>query len=643
MSIVKMKKLQLAALGSERQALMKRLQRLGCVELRELPAPEGYLAPLRPGDPEAQLRSLRAQQKDAEAALKALKRYAYEKTGLFSSRDFITEADFFADIWDEARRAAGGILEALDNLNALQGEEFATRALCDSLALWQPLPVPLELRETRSTYLAPGSIPAGRTVAELSQALQAVNEEADAIPAGSDRHKNGLLLVCAKEAYGSIEPVLSEFGFERLALSGRSGTAAQLIQEAETGLERVRREQEETLAYLKECGQHRRLLKLYYDRLTMAIDAAEADQKLLVTQAAFALTGWVDEPHVPALEALLADYCCAYDLSDPAEGDKVPVRLQNNKLTAPLNMVTEMYSLPDYHNVDPNPLIMPFYTIFFGMMFNDLGYGLVFIVLSLVIQKKYRLHGGIKNLMQLMLECGVTTAIMGLLTGSFFGDAIPVVAGMLGHTVVLPALINPLGNPMQVLIISLVCGAVQILFGMGVKAYLLIRDGHSLDALFDVGSWWLLFAGVAVGALGGTWLVAVAGVLALLLTQGRAKPTLVGKLVGGLASLYDITSYFSDVLSYSRIMALMLAGGIVASIVNILGSLFGSVILFIPIFIIGHAFNIGINVIGTYVHAARLQYLEFFGKFYADGGKPFRPLEVKTKYFDIVKEDSIHG
>ena len=134
-----------------------------------------------------------------------------------------------------------------------------------------------------------------------------------------------------------------------------------------------------------------------------------------------------------------------------------------------------------------------------------------------------------------------------------------------------------------------------------------------------------------------------AGVLALLLTQGRAKPTVMGKLVGGLASLYDITSYFSDILSYSRIMALMLAGGIVASIVNILGGLFGNIILFIPIFIVGHVFNIGINVIGTYVHAARLQYLEFFGKFYADGGKAFRPLEVKTKYFDIVKEEVNHA
>ncbi|MBQ1579511.1 MAG: hypothetical protein IIZ86_00070, partial [Firmicutes bacterium] len=300
--------------------------------------------------------------------------------------------------------------------------------------------------------------------------------------------------------------------------------------------------------------------------------------------------------------------CCAWELSDPTAEDKVPIRLQNNAVTRPLNMVTEMYSLPDYRNVDPNPLIAPFFCIFFGMMFNDLGYGLVFIILSLIVQKKFKLTGGTKNMIRLVLECGVTTAIFGIITGSFFGDAIPVVAKLLGKEVTIPSLLNPLADPMSVLILSLVLGVIQILFGMGVKAYILIRDGKPLDALFDVGSWWLLFAGIAVGALRGFWWIAIAGVAALVLTQGRAKPTIPGKIVGGIASLYDITSYFSDILSYSRLMALMLAGGIVASIVNVLGSLFGSVILFIPIFVIGHVFNIGINVIGTYVHAARLSY-----------------------------------
>ncbi len=643
MSIVKMKKLQLAGLGTQREELLRKLQKLGCVEIRVSQAPEGYLSPVTEEPADEQIETLRRQQKDAENAIRYLKKYAYEKTGLFPEKELISEADFFADIRGEALRATGSVLEAVQSLGQRQDLRSSLTAQRDSLLLWQDLPVPLETRETRSSCVFIGSIPAQKTAEELEEAITEAGLEGGVRAAGCNRERQGILAVCLKSEEEAFSRILRDFSYEAAPAASLRGTAGENIARLEEHAEQAGRDEEEALAFLKECGQHRKLIKLWYDRLTLEIEAAEARQKLLITDRAFALTGWVDEPHVSALEALLGDYCCAWELSDPTEEDTVPIRLQNNSLTRPLNMVTEMYSLPDYRNVDPNPLIAPFFCIFFGMMFNDLGYGLVFILLSLLVQKKFRLQRGMKNMMQLMLECGVTTAIFGILTGSFFGDAVTQIGALFGRSVTMPALIRPMENPLQILIISLALGVFQILFGMGVKAYILIRDGHPWDALMDVGSWWLLFAGIAVGALGGTWLVALAGVLALLLTQGRAKPTIMGKLVGGLASLYDITSYFSDILSYSRIMALMLAGGIVASIVNILGGLFGNIILFIPIFIIGHVFNIGINVIGTYVHAARLQYLEFFGKFYADGGKAFRPLEVKTKYFDIVKEEVNHA
>ena len=643
MSIVKMKKLQLAGLNADRQKLLRELQGLGCVELRVSEAPEGYLSPVSADDGEERLAELRARQKDADTALKYLKKYAYEMTGLFAEKELISETEFFADIRDDAIRAAGSILEAARDVDQRRDERSSLTAQRDSLLLWQDIPVPLETRSTRSSCVFIGSVQAQYTPEILEEAVEGSGLTAGIKAGGKNRERQGILAVCMKEDEEAFSALLQTFGYEAAPASALRGTASENIARLEADAERAGRDEEETLAFLKECGSHRRLLKLWYDRLTMEIDAAEAQQKLLITDRAFAMTGWVDEPHVPALEALLSEYCCAWELSDPGPDDKIPIRLQNNAITRPLNMVTEMYSLPDYRNVDPNPLIAPFFCIFFGMMFNDLGYGLVFIILSLVVQKKFRLQRGLKNMMQLMLECGVTTAIFGILTGSFFGDCVTQIAALFGKTVEMPALLRPMENPLQILIISLAMGGIQIIFGMGVKAYILIRDGHPWDALMDVGSWWLLFAGIAVGALGGTWLVAIAGVLALLLTQGRAKPTIVGKLVGGLASLYDITSYFSDILSYSRIMALMLAGGIVASIVNILGGLFGNIFMFIPIFIVGHVFNIGINVIGTYVHAARLQYLEFFGKFYADGGKAFRPLGVNTKYFDIVKEEVNHA
>ena len=633
MAIIKMQKLRMVALGSEKAELMKQLRRLGCVELTPAPVPEGYLAEAS-ADSDA-VSALQAEQARAETALRLLKQYAYEKSGLFSQKDLISDADFFADIHAEAKRAVGQILEAAQTVDRIHDDIAAKRNFHGSLALWEDISVPVELTGTKTVSVLLGSVPRSADLQTFRTALTETDERILLEEAGADRDRQGLVLLVPKLLSGSVSPILHDYGFEYIPAGGKTGTAHELRAQAAEEIETLRREQDETYAFLKDCGSFRRLIRLYSDRLTLELEACEAESRLLTTSRAFALTGWVDVPHVEALETLLRTYCCAWELTEPTEDDKVPIHLKNNALTEPLNMVTEMYSLPDYRNIDPNPLIMPFFCIFFGMMFNDLGYGLVFIALSLLVQKKYRLYGGTKYMMQLMLECGVTTALMGLITGSFFGDAIPVFAGLLGKEVSIPSLINPLEDPLKVLILSLVVGAVQILFGMGVKAYLLIRDGKPLDALFDVGSWWLLFAGIAVGALKGIWWFAIAGVAALVLTQGRAKPTIPGKLVGGLASLYDITSYFSDVLSYSRLMALMLAGGIVASIVNVLGSLFGSVILFIPIFIIGHAFNIGINVIGTYVHAARLQYLEFFGKFYQEGGKPFKPFAVRSKYFDI--------
>ncbi len=422
MSIVKMKKLQLAGLSNERDALLQKLQKLGCVEIRVTEAPEGYLSPVIGGPDDQEPEILRRKQKDAENAIRYLKKYAYEKTGLFQEKELISETDFFADIREEAMRAVGSVLEAVQSLGEHQDRQSTLNAQRDSLLLWQDLPVPLETRETRSSRVFIGSIAAPKTAEELEEAISAAGLEGGVRGAGRNRERQGILAVCLKSEEEAFSEILREFGYEAAPTASLRGTAGENIARLEEQAELAGRDEEETLAYLKECGKHRRLIKLWYDRLTLEIDAAEAQQKLLNTERAFALTGWVDEPHVSALETLLGDYCCAWELSDPTAEDKVPIRLQNNAVTRPLNMVTEMYSLPDYRNVDPNPLIAPFFCIFFGMMFNDLGYGLVFILLSLIVQKKFRLQRGMKNMMQLMLECGVTTAIFGILTGSFHGS-----------------------------------------------------------------------------------------------------------------------------------------------------------------------------------------------------------------------------
>lgn len=300
-------------------------------------------------------------------------------------------------------------------------------------------------------------------------------------------------------------------------------------------------------------------------------------------------------------------------------------------------MVVEMYSLPAYNGVDPDPLIWPFFVFFFGLMFADVGYGLIMLIACLVIQKKYKPKKTMGYICGLGILLGISTTICGALTGGFFGDAIPVIAeNFFGKEVEMWSLVSPLENPMTILYFGIGLGIVHMFFGMCVKIYMGFRDGEAMEALLDVVPWWLFLGGIAVLALTGSTVLIWIGVASLVLTQGRHKNGIIGKLFGGVVSLYDVTSWLGDILSYSRIMALMLATTVIASVVNILGSLPGNIIAFVLIFAFGHIFNLGINIIGTYVHAARLQYLEFFGKFYKDGGVPFKPLAYDTKYVDIV-------
>ncbi|MEG0765599.1 MAG: V-type ATP synthase subunit I, partial [Pseudoflavonifractor sp.] len=297
--------------------------------------------------------------------------------------------------------------------------------------------------------------------------------------------------------------------------------------------------------------------------------------------------------------------------------------------------------------VDPNPLIMPFFVFFFGFMFADLGYGIILMLASLFIQKKMKPKGTMGYMMGLMFECGAASAVIGFFTGGFFSDSIKTVCTMMDWAVPnIPfltsgPLLDVTNDPLTVLIFCMAVGVVQLITGMAVNAYMLIRDGHWFDALCDVGTWWLVFAGIAVFAITGNWYVIAAGGVAIVLTQGRNGKGIFGKFSGILGSLYNnITGYFGDVLSYSRLMVMMLAGSVIGSIFNLLGSMPGNIFVFAVVFVVGHIFNMGLNVIGTYVHASRLQYLEFFGKFYKEGGKPFQPLNLNTKYVDIIKEEN---
>ena len=356
--------------------------------------------------------------------------------------------------------------------------------------------------------------------------------------------------------------------------------------------------------------------------------------------------GWAPAERMSEVESLLNAEGCAWEAEDPTEEDipEVPVQLKNNWFTRPLNMVTDMYSLPAYGTVDPNPLMAPFFILFYGMMMADMGYGLIMMGLSAFIMKKARPNGAtMRYMIPLIGLCGVSTFIWGALTGGFFGDLIPQIRGLLSgvdpKSVPLWSAFDPLSDAVPVLIGALVLGVVQVFTGMIVSMCLKFRRGEAMSALCGEGAWFAAFIAAGAGfALGNVQAGLIAALVILVVTQGYGKKGF-GIVTGIFGSLYNgITGYFSDILSYSRLMALMLAGAVVAQVFNQLGAMTGHIIPFIIIAVIGNALNFALNILGCFVHDMRLQCLEFFGRFYEDGGKPFRPLNINTKYVDIEKE-----
>ena len=643
MAIEKMKHLQLAAMEADRPALLAELQRFGCLEITEQAEALDYLEFARTGESDSE--RVRADADLIKGALAILDRYAPVRTPLFDAGEAVDEKTIFDD---------GALAHALKTAALLRTNDAAAAGLTsriahtqsqrDSLTPWLASGFPLERDGTAATAVRYGMLPASASPERAQEALSQLDAELETVSSDRSVHYCALLShrSCLDDALDALKP----FGFSIVSFRGLTGSPAEAQAALDAELTRLSDELADARARIVAFSAERTALRRASDRLALEAAKEASREKFLTTKQVFFLTGWVLARKVPELEALLAPYDCALELRDPQpdEAPKVPVQLRTTALTRPLTMVTEMYSLPAYDGIDPNPLILPFFTVFFGIMYADLGYGLVLLLLGILGNLKIKKQGTVKYMCGLLVLCGITTSIFGFLFGGFFGDSLDyrVFGWLRGALTSLPffGVKDPLQDPMWFMYASLACGGVHLIFGQMVHMYMCFRDGQPVDAICDVVPWWLTFAGIALGALGRGWWLLLVGVLSLICTQGREKPTLIGKFFGGLKSLYDITSWLGDMLSYTRLMALMLAGSVIANVFNMLGNMTGQIIAILIIFIVGHVFNMAINIIGTYVHAARLQYLEFFGKFYKDGGIPFKPLRYQTKYTQIVKEET---
>ena len=667
MAIVKMKRLRLMGMRSDRESLLHLLQKLGCVEVDE-PAIDlsdpNWSALAKPDSRD--LSAAKERSTLLNNALNILKKYAPAKEGLFRIRPRLTEKEFFnPDFYQHGLDTARAIVEGERTLASLTAEQGKLQTQKAALAPWLPLDVPLELGSDGTVSVIFGTIPAKADYAAMEAAVAQASDLTSLSYAGADRDLQYFLLICHRDVEEVCCEAMREFGFSRANVRGWTGTAADNDRMLDNQLAVVAQKMDETKEHIASFAPHREALRRCVDRAEQDIAREEAKSRLVDSECAFFLEGWVPVPDEEALVHALSDYTCCWETWAPEreEYPSVPVKLKSNLLTEPLTTITTMYSLPAYDGVDPNGLMMPFYVFFFGFMFADLGYGLILAAATLFIQWKIRPKGGFGQLVRLMIMCGISSAVIGLLTGGFFSDFIVRFTDMLGlPQPVIPFLSVPegsgvpgpvldvMGNPMSVLVFSLVVGLVQIVVGMAVKFWMLCRDGQVLDAILDVGTWWVIFVGIALFALGvgnvaGYPVVLILGCL-MLLGQARNAKGIGGKLGAVIGGVYNgVTGYFGDILSYSRLMVMMLAGSVIGQVFNILAAMPGGglppavgIPIFFVIFLMGHSFNIGLNIIGTYVHTSRLQYLEFFKQFYKEGGRPWRPLELNTKYVDIEEE-----
>ncbi len=657
-----MKKLKLIAVSSQREEILKDLLLLGCVQIDE-PKEKAE----RAVDPMVQksspLISLRSQKSTLTNALARLNKYAPDKKGLLTP---LPEAGIDA-VMDESAiagdlKTAQYILDSDVKIRSIQAQENREKATIASMKPWIEMEQDLGQSTTKTCELIYGTIPVSESIESVRALLADLDAEVTVI--SEDKQFRFVNVVYYRGLAEDVIAALRPASFSPIAMTGLKGTPKQITKAAEDALVELAKSKEELSAAIAAQAENRPNLQMGLETLQTVIDREEAKEKSLETKSTFRMEGWITAPEEEKLSEVLGKYTCAWETEDPdpEKPEEVPIKLRNNRLTRPYNVVTEMYSLPAYNGLDPNPFIMPFFALFFGIMFADMAYGLLMFIAGMVWSKKARPKGTMGYMAGLLIECGISTFIMGFLINGFFGDLVTVVGSWFGKdiqlvpnfasiplpggmTLTLPLNLLEGNNPLIVLIGSICLGGIHLFVGVCIGCYLKIRDGQWIDAIFNDFSWWVIIAGIGVYALAKSPIVLIIGfammVLGSLLTNKGF-----GKITGIVSGLYNgATGYLGDFLSYSRLMALMLAGSVIASVFNQLGSLGNAngptipgTILFIAVFLIGHVLNFLLNIIGCFVHTLRLQYLEFFGKWYRDGGKAFRPLSIKPKYFDITEE-----
>ena len=650
MPIIEMKKLFLLGHQQERETIFELLHKLGTVQLVDMKngaSWDDFEAMVRPEQADETAQQVDADLAEIRYCLDLFQRYfpvrknfIQQFTGAkieLSSEEYlqyIKSSDLVKEVYDSCRKAE-------DNLNRIRNEETRCNNLIEELRPWVDLDLPLE-------DIVDGPFTAVGTYTVLNEQLPELqNSLAENITAyhlevvNSDSEYAYYFFACLKDQFDLAQNIFKDKTVASVEFSDLTGTAANNITALQQKIDQIAQDRESVLKQIELLLEHRPLLMACYDFQDNQFKKYEAVSNLARTENSFLLEGWVPAPALADLETAMAGKTGTAVLAvrDPLPGENIPVLLHNSGPAGAYEVVTKLYSTPRKNELDPTPYLAPFFFVFFGICLSDSGYGLVLALFALLAMRKLKLAGMGRQLVNLLFLGGISSIVFGILLGSHFGDLIKLP----------PLWFDPLDDPMRMLFYCFAIGLIHIYFGMALQAYRNIKAGQPLSALFDQGFWFIFLNGLIMLMLpelaGAGRLLAIGGAAGLILTQGRSQQGIIKKFLSGVLSLYNITGYLSDVLSYSRLLALGLATGVIASAINsmggmVAGGIVGTIIMVMVLFG-GHLFNIVISTLGSYVHTSRLQYIEFFGKFFEGGGKSFNPFNIKTSYIDVVENEEI--